>query len=79
MGVFLKKRVRVQGFIIFDDYGQHYGEFLKQMSEWYAAGSIKYREDMVDGLENAPAAFIGLWREETLASWWFAWAADELK
>jgi NADPH-dependent curcumin reductase CurA len=60
MGTFLKRRVRVQGFIIFDDYGSHFGEFQKQMSEWLAAGKIKYREDVVEGLERAPEAFIGL-------------------
>ena len=60
MATFLKRRVRVQGFIIFDDYGQHFGEFRKEMSEWLASGKIKYREDIVKGLENAPDAFIGL-------------------
>jgi NADPH-dependent curcumin reductase CurA len=30
------------------------------MSEWVGAGRVKLREDLVDGLENAPAAFIGL-------------------
>jgi len=60
MATFLKRRVRVQGFIIFDDYGPHFGEFRKQMSEWLASGKIKYREDIVQGLENAPQAFIGL-------------------
>jgi len=79
MGVFLKKRVKVQGFIIFDDYGQHYGEFLKQMSEWYAAGSIKYREDMVDGLENAPTAFIGLLEGRNFGKLVVRVGADELK
>jgi NADPH-dependent curcumin reductase CurA len=56
----LTKRIRMQGFIIFDDYGDRYGEFLAQMSEWVKAGKIKFREDIVDGLENAPQAFIGL-------------------
>ena len=56
----LTKRMKMQGFIIFDDYGHRYGEFFQQMSEWLAAGKIKFREDMVDGLENAPQAFIGL-------------------
>ncbi len=60
MGTLLKRRVRVQGFIIFDDYGPHFGEFQKQMLEWFTAGKIKYREDMVEGLEQAPEAFIGL-------------------
>jgi NADPH-dependent curcumin reductase CurA len=56
----LTKRIKMQGFIIFDDYGPRYGEFYQQMSTWLAEGRIKYREDIVDGLENAPEAFIGL-------------------
>ena len=60
MGTFLKRRIRVQGFIIFDDYGTHFGDFQKQMSEWFTAGKIKYREDVVEGLEHAPNAFIGM-------------------
>ena len=56
----LTKRMKMQGFIIFDDYGHRYGEFFQQMSEWLAAGKIKFREDMVEGLENAPAAFMGM-------------------
>ncbi|MGL6040989.1 MAG: zinc-binding dehydrogenase [Deefgea sp.] len=60
MGTLLKKRIKMQGFIIFDDYGHRYGEFFAAMSEWLTAGKIKFKEDRVDGLENAPAAFIGL-------------------
>ena len=56
----LTKRIRMQGFIIFDDYGDRYGEFFQQMSVWFKQGQIKFREDVVDGLENAPQAFIGL-------------------
>jgi hypothetical protein len=60
MGAFLKLRVRIQGFIIFDDYGTYFGDFQKQMPEWFTAGKIKYREDVVEELERAPNAFIGL-------------------
>lgn len=56
----LIKRIKMQGFIIFDDYGHRYGEFFTQMSEWLGKGQIKFREDIVDGLDNAPQAFIGL-------------------
>jgi hypothetical protein len=59
-GTLLKKRIRMQGFIIFDDYGHRYDEFYRDMSAWLAQGRIHMREDIVDGLENAPAAFIGL-------------------
>ncbi len=60
MATLLKKRIRVQGFIISEDYWSHLGEFRKQMGEWFEAGKIKVREDRVDGLENAPEAFMGL-------------------
>ena len=60
MGTLLKKRITVRGFIIFDDFGDRYGEFLDAMQPWLAAGKLHYREDVVDGLERAPEAFIGL-------------------
>jgi NADPH-dependent curcumin reductase CurA len=60
MRTLLTKRIRMQGFIIFDDYGHRYPEFAKDMSQWLATGKIKFREDITDGLENAPQAFIGL-------------------
>jgi NADPH-dependent curcumin reductase CurA len=60
MGTLLKQRVRLQGFIIGDYYEKHYAEFLKQMSAWVASGAIKYREQLVEGLENAPEAFMGM-------------------
>jgi NADPH-dependent curcumin reductase CurA len=36
------------------------GEFLARATPWVQDGSLKYREDIVDGLENAPEAFIGM-------------------
>lgn len=56
----LVKRIKMQGFIIFDDYAHRYGEFFGEMSQWLKDGKIKFREDVVDGLENAPQAFISL-------------------
>lgn len=63
-GTLLKRRIRMQGFIIFDDYGPRYPEFLQAMGDWVSAGRIKYREDVVRGLESAPQALIGLLRGE---------------
>jgi NADPH-dependent curcumin reductase CurA len=60
LGALLTKRIRMQGFIIFDDYGHRYPEFAQAMGQWLASGQITFREDVVDGLENAPQAFIGL-------------------
>ncbi len=60
MGTILVKRIKMQGFIIFDDYGHRYDEFAEEMSKLLTAGKIHYREQIVDGLENAPQAFIGM-------------------
>lgn len=60
MGTILIKRIKVQGFIIFDDYGHRYDEFAQAMSTMLSDGQIKYREQIVDDLENAPEAFMGM-------------------
>jgi NADPH-dependent curcumin reductase CurA len=56
----LEKRVKLQGFIILDHYATRLQSFRRDMGEWVANGQVKLKEDVVDGLENAPAAFIGL-------------------
>ncbi|WP_332398764.1 NADP-dependent oxidoreductase [Vibrio metschnikovii] len=60
MGTLLTKRIRMQGFIIFDDYGDRYSEFSREMSQWLSQGKIHYREQIISGLDNAPQTFIGL-------------------
>jgi NADPH-dependent curcumin reductase len=59
-GTLLRKRIRMQGFIIFEDYAPRYREFAAAMRAWVEEGKVKFREDIVDGLERAPEAFIGL-------------------
>ncbi|MGH0002356.1 NADP-dependent oxidoreductase [Pseudovibrio ascidiaceicola] len=60
MGTLLVKKIRMQGFIIFDSFPNLYPKFAADMQQWIAEGKVKYREQMVDGLENAPEAFMGL-------------------
>lgn len=60
MRTLLTRRIRLRGFIIFEDYGDRYDEFAADMAAWIKAGKIHYREELIDGLENAPRAFIGL-------------------
>jgi NADPH-dependent curcumin reductase CurA len=60
MRAILVKRITMRGFIIFDDYGSRFPEFQTAMQAWLNQGRIKYREDLVHGLENAPQAFLGL-------------------
>ncbi|MFT4844067.1 MAG: NADPH-dependent curcumin reductase CurA [Planctomycetota bacterium] len=54
----------MRGFIVFDDFGHLYPEFQSQMAAWVEAGKVAYREEMITGLERAPAAFVGLLRGE---------------
>ena len=60
MATLLQKRIRMQGFIILDHYADRFEAFRRDMGEWVESGRVKLREDRVDGLEGAPAAFIGL-------------------
>jgi NADPH-dependent curcumin reductase CurA len=60
MGLVLRKRITVRGFIIFDDYGHHYPKFAAEMSAWVQSGKISYTEEILDGLEEALPGFIGL-------------------
>lgn len=53
------KRVRMQGFIQ-SDYLHLFPQFLETVSNFYKEGKIVYIEDMNEGLENGPAAFVGL-------------------
>jgi NADPH-dependent curcumin reductase CurA len=64
MGQILRKRMTLRGFIIFQDFGHLHPQFATAMGEWLAAGKMHYVEDMIEGLEAAPRAFIGLLRGE---------------
>lgn len=59
MRTVLTKRIRMQGFIV-TDYSPRIGEFRRDMPQWVAEGQVKTREDVVEGLEKAPEAFLGL-------------------
>ncbi len=57
MSTVLKMKVKLQGFIIFDSFpASTYKDFRKDMKHWLNQGLIEYREQVVEGLENAPAA-----------------------
>ncbi|WP_101927202.1 MULTISPECIES: NADP-dependent oxidoreductase [Luteimonas] len=59
MGLILSRHLTVRGFIQ-HDFIQLYPEFLREMGRWLQDGRIRYREDVIDGLDNAPAGLIGL-------------------
>ena len=56
----LNQRILVRGFINYDFTKEYYADFLRDVAKLIAEGSVKFREDIVEGLENAPQAFIGL-------------------
>jgi NADPH-dependent curcumin reductase len=56
----LRKRLLLRGFIISDFAARQQPDFLRDAAEWVRSGRLKYREDVVDGLERAPACFLGL-------------------
>jgi NADPH-dependent curcumin reductase CurA len=59
------KRLLMQGFIINDHYGE-FPQFLAAATEWFRDGRLRYRETLVEGIENAPRAFLGLLRGENI-------------
>jgi NADPH-dependent curcumin reductase CurA len=60
MRAILTKSLTVRGFINYEFAAEHFPAFLRDVGAGIAEGRIRYREDFVDGLENAPEAFIGM-------------------
>lgn len=71
----LVKRARMQGFVVFD-YAQRYDEARKKLADWIRNGTIRYREDILEGIEHAPDAIAGLYRGENLGKRLIRVAAD---
>jgi NADPH-dependent curcumin reductase len=60
MRAILSNSVTVRGFLNYEFAAEHYPAFLREVGAGIADGRIRYREDFVDGLKNAPEAFIGM-------------------
>ena len=65
MFLVVTKRLRIHGYIISDHY-ERFGEFVEQAATWVREGRLRYRETVVEGIENAPKAFLGLLRGENI-------------
>ena len=63
LGHLVVKQARAEGFLVFQ-FAKRYAEGLTEMAGWLKAGRLKYREQLVDGIENAPRAFIGMLQGE---------------
>jgi NADPH-dependent curcumin reductase CurA len=62
IGQILTRSLTVRGFIQSEFTRSHGRDFVRDMTGWVADGSVRYREDVVEGLENAPDAFAGMLR-----------------
>lgn len=61
----IEKQARVEGFLVFQ-FADRYKEALADLAGWVAEGKIKYREHIVEGIERAPEAFLGLFEGENI-------------
>jgi hypothetical protein len=59
------KRLLIQGYIIRDHY-ERFPEFVAKAQEWVHDGRLRYRETVIEGIEKAPEAFVGLFRGENI-------------
>jgi NADPH-dependent curcumin reductase CurA len=65
MFMIVTKRLLIQGYIIRDHYDR-FPQFLPVAQEWVRDGKLRYRETVIEGIENAPRAFLGLLRGENV-------------
>ncbi|MFY1595178.1 NADP-dependent oxidoreductase [Micromonospora sp. WMMD737] len=65
LALVIGKRLTLRGFLV-GDHGHLRDEFVREMAGWLRDGRVSYDETVVDGIENAPEAFLGLLRGENL-------------
>ncbi|MFL5954074.1 MAG: NADP-dependent oxidoreductase [Gaiellaceae bacterium] len=65
LALVVSKRLRIQGFIV-TDHRERFGEFMREVGPLVAAGELECRETLVEGIENVPAAFAGLFRGDNM-------------
>lgn len=65
MHALIKNSAKMEGFVVFD-FKEEFEAAKKEMGTWYNDGSLKYRENLIEGFENIPEAFIGLFEGENI-------------
>ncbi len=63
IGLLIVTRSKIQGFLV-SDYWSRFDEGLREMAGWISEGKLKYQENVVEGFENMPRAFIGMLQGE---------------
>jgi hypothetical protein len=61
----IEKQARVEGFLVFQ-FADRYKPALEQLATWVAEGKIKYREQILEGIQSAPEAFLGMLRGQNI-------------
>jgi NADPH-dependent curcumin reductase CurA len=61
----IKKSARMEGFVVFD-FQDEFESAKKQLAEWYNSGELKYKENLIEGFENIPSAFMGLFSGDNI-------------
>jgi NADPH:quinone reductase len=65
LGLLIERQARMEGFLV-TQFAEKTRDAQKKMAEWMKGGKLKYRESIVKGIENAPAAFIGMLSGENI-------------
>ncbi|MDB4974111.1 MAG: NADP-dependent oxidoreductase, partial [Myxococcaceae bacterium] len=63
--ILVQQRVRMQGFLV-TDHGERAKQFGADMGRWLSEGKLKHKETIVEGLDHAPAALVGLLKGENI-------------
>ncbi len=66
----VQKSVRMEGFVVFD-FEDEFENAKKEISQWLKSGKIVYKENLIEGFENIPSAFIGLFEGENIGKQMF--------
>ena len=74
----IKKSARIEGFVAFD-FEDEFGDAKKQLGNWYTTGQLKYRENLIEGFEKIPSAFIGLFSGENIGKQMVKVAEENVK
>ena len=65
MHALIKNSAKIEGFVVFD-FKDEFGAAKKEMAHWYNQGQLIYKENLIEGFENIPAAFVGLFKGENI-------------
>ena len=65
MHTLIKKSARMEGFVVYD-FKDNFAEAKQQIADWYNNGNLIYKENLIEGFENIPDAFIGLFSGENI-------------